>query len=37
MDVYMPRMDGRIAAQTIKSMSPDLPIVTLLHVNYQIW
>ena len=29
MDVYMPRMDGRIAAATIKSMSPDLPIVAL--------
>jgi CheY-like chemotaxis protein len=29
MDVYMPRMDGRIAAQTIKSMTPDLPIVAL--------
>jgi CheY-like chemotaxis protein len=29
MDIYMPRMDGRIAAQTIKSMSPDLPIVAL--------
>ena len=29
MDVYMPRMDGRIAAKTIKSMSPDLPIVAL--------
>ena len=29
MDVYMPIMDGRIAAKTIKSMSPDLPIVAL--------
>jgi len=29
MDVYMPKMDGRIAAETIKSMSPDLPIVAL--------
>jgi CheY-like chemotaxis protein len=29
MDIYMPRMDGRIAAQTIKSMCPDLPIVAL--------
>jgi CheY-like chemotaxis protein len=29
MDIYMPRMDGRIAAKTIKSMSPDLPIVAL--------
>ena len=29
MDVYMPRMDGRIAAKTIKSMSPNLPIVAL--------
>ena len=29
MDVYMPRMDGRIAATTIKSMCPDLPIVAL--------
>ena len=29
MDVFMPRMDGRIAAATIKSMSPDLPIVAL--------
>lgn len=29
MDVYMPEMDGRIAAATIKSMSPNLPIVAL--------
>ena len=29
MDVYMPKMDGRVAAATIKSMSPDLPIVAL--------
>lgn len=29
MDIYMPRLDGRIAAKTIKSMSPDLPIVAL--------
>lgn len=29
MDIYMPRMDGRIAAKTIKSMCPDLPIVAL--------
>ncbi len=29
MDVYMPKMDGRIAAATIKSMSPDIPIVAL--------
>jgi len=29
MDIFMPRMDGRIAASTIKSMSPDLPIVAL--------
>ena len=29
MDVYMPIMDGREAAKTIKSMSPDIPIVAL--------
>lgn len=29
MDVYMPIMDGREAAKTIKSMLPDLPIVAL--------
>ncbi len=29
MDVFMPVMDGRIAAQTIKNMSPNIPIVAL--------
>jgi CheY-like chemotaxis protein len=29
MDVFMPIMDGRVAAKTIKSMLPDLPIVAL--------
>jgi CheY-like chemotaxis protein len=29
MDVFMPIMDGRVAAQTIKNMSPDIPIIAL--------
>ncbi len=34
MDIYMPRMDGRIAAKTIKEMSPDVPIVALTACDY---
>ena len=34
MDIYMPKMDGKIAAKTIKDMSPDVPIVALTACDY---
>ena len=34
MDIFMPNMDGRVAAETIKSMSPDVPIVALTACDY---
>ena len=34
MDIYMPKMDGKIAAKTIKEMSPNLPIVALTACDY---